>query len=292
MKIFKLLAIDGGGIFGIIPGESLSGYSPYAAFDAFTGTSIGAVMAAYYAFDMDPTKLTRLMLDAFPKIFSAPWYSHLNPCGADYPAGELETFLGQVFGTLKLGDCHKPLFIPVSDFANNEPIVYSSLNPAHTGLLVKDILRQTVAAPTFFDPAGNFVDGGLWANNPTMAGASALTKAMNVEDEQVAIFNVGTGHFEPPRTNDMNAVKGYSVLGWATPLINFMLAMSVKAVTYYAKEQQFAQYVRWDKVPLEPEWTMDDASLCPMLQNTAKLYQSDFDAAIDAFMAPMKEGAV
>lgn len=286
MSIWKALSIDGGGVFGLIPASLLAKHQPYSLFNAFGGTSIGAAIAAYYACDKDPTKLPGLMLKAFPEIFTAPWYRYLDPRSSKYPASGLKKFLKEIFGDQMLCQVDKPLYITAFDFANKRPKVFASTSVQDNNVKIADAVLCSVSAPTYFPPAGNFVDGGLWANCPALVTAAALTHTFKIEIDKVCLFSVGTGEF-PDNPTDMSNAKNWGILSWASRIVDAMIeGGSVHGNAFIAAELPFHVYTRWDKVPLQKDWTMDDtdhlkaismAINAPLDGASTKTYQDDFD---------------
>ena len=294
MSIWKALAIDGGGVFGLVPATALAKYKPYSIFNAFGGTSIGSACAAYYACGKDPALLPILMLEAFPDIFTAPWYRYLNPRSSKYPADGLKKFLNQTFGDQTLGQVDKPLYIMSFDFANKSPKVFASTGDQDKEVRIADAVLASVSAPTYFPPAGDFVDGGLWANCPAVATAAALTNTFRIEIDQVSLFSVGTGVISKKPT-DMSGADSWGILSWAARIVDAMLeGGSVRGNAFIASELPFKAYRRWDKVQLDPDWTMDDTKhlkeiseiMGGLLNQTIDMttYQQDFDAEIELWM--------
>lgn len=108
--------------------------------------------------------------------------------------------LESAFGEQRLGDSPMRLAIPAFDLASNDVYLFrtphaSRLRRDHSEFLV-DVALATTAAPAYF-PAHQMrglrlVDGGVWANNPTMvAVVEALATCGAVADE-IRVLNVGT----------------------------------------------------------------------------------------------------
>ena len=107
---------------------------------------------------------------------------------------------------MTLGDVSIPLMIPSADISTDGVHVFKSrflneLGGSYTrdrDVLLKDAILPSCAVPTYFDlqAIGPYllVDGGFWANNPSII---ALTKAMskfNRQPDQVRVLSIGTGH--------------------------------------------------------------------------------------------------
>lgn len=278
----KILSIDGGGVFGLIPATLFKECSPYAIFDVFGGTSIGSVIAAYYACGLNVSDLPNLMMDAFPEIFNAPWYRNINPRCSKYPNDSLKSFLSKVFGNKTLGSVHKPLFIVSFNMSKSRIKVYTSTGNQDSDILVADALLDSVSAPTYFPPTP-LVDGGLCANNPSVVIASGTTNVFNIEMEDISVFSVGTGFF----TNtdiDMSGASSWSTLEWASPIIKAMLAATITTNEYIASELPLKAYCRWNKVPLESEWAMDNPGYLKDIIAQTLPYQGDFDGNLSNWL--------
>ena len=270
-------------MFGLIPATLLSGYAPYAAFDAFGGTSIGSAIAAYYAAGKDPLKLPSLMLDAFPDIFTAPWYRYCWCRSSKYPSDGLVKFLNQIFGDMTLGKIQKPLYIVSFDFSQHRIKVFSSVGNQDENVRIADAVLKSVSAPTYFPPDVPHVDGGLCANNPSVVTAAGVAKNYSLEMDELSVMSIGTG-FYTNTTVDMSGAASWGSAEWGLRIIPAMLDASVSTFEFLASQLPFKAYCRWNKVPLENDWTMDQTDILQALISTVGLYQEDFDKAFDAFI--------
>src|SRR5258708_24395047 len=75
----------------------------------------------------------------------------------------------------------------------------------------RGIALATAAAPTYFRPHRDggytFVDGGVWANNPTMIGVTEALTSFNVCRARVRVLSLGCGD-DPDRGSGSKSLTG------------------------------------------------------------------------------------
>ena len=205
---FQILALDGGGVKGIFSAGVLAhleedlGCSITDHFDLITGTSTGGIIALGLGIGMRPREILRFYVDKGPMIFAnglipslrRVWRNKHNPDG-------LEKALRECFGDTLLGSCCKRLVIPSYNIGEDD--VYLFKTPHHERLKrdykvpVWKVAMATCAAPTYFPSFRNvdhirLVDGGVWANNPTMIGIVEAVSMFNVSLGAISVFSLGT----------------------------------------------------------------------------------------------------
>jgi patatin-like phospholipase/acyl hydrolase len=125
MKPFRknvAIAIDGGGIRGLIPARALMileetlGKTSHDMFRLSVGTSTGSILAAGIACGLSAEQLYRLYLDHGKDIFkqtlrSRFWFSSRFR----YPRTSLEQALRENMGDITLGELWKQEPLPTSD---------------------------------------------------------------------------------------------------------------------------------------------------------------------------------
>lgn len=214
-KPFRILAIDGGGICGILPASVLAelehryldGQSIANYFDLIAGTSTGGIIALGLARGMPAKDIRDLYLDHGHEIFPPAsrigrlyrlivrGYRYL------YEREPLERELRRVFGDAVMSDAKVRLCIPSFEGKHGEPWIYKT--PHHpdykkdrTASMVT-VGLATAAAPTFFQALPNegymMIDGGLWANNPVMNALVDALTCFDLDRGQIQILSLGCG---------------------------------------------------------------------------------------------------
>ncbi|MBL4705286.1 MAG: hypothetical protein JKY54_12245 [Flavobacteriales bacterium] len=114
---------------------------------------------------------------------------------------------------------------------------------------VKDVVRSTAAAPTYFPPAviKNLVtdevmtniDGGVFANNPTMCAYAECSnfefpEVKNPRAQELLILSIGTGggRFDMP---NLQKSSNWGVVDWAKLIPSIMMDGSIDTVDYQMK---------------------------------------------------------
>jgi len=205
---FQILALDGGGIKGLFSAAVLAfleedlNVNIIDHFDLIAGTSTGGIIALGLGAGMKPREIVEFYVTNGPKIFKPgclPWLRHI--CKNKYEAGPLEKALKECFEDKRLSDSRKRLVIPSYNIGDDS--VYLFKTPHH-GSLRRDykvpmwkIARATSAAPTYFPAFSGvdnvrLIDGGVWANNPSIVGITEAVSLLNVPLEQIYVLNLGT----------------------------------------------------------------------------------------------------
>lgn len=199
-KIFKILCIDGGGIKGLYSAQILKHFeekfdchlSDY--FDMLCGTSTGGLIALALSLKIPASDICNFYDNEGPKIF--PTFKKIKFRGKKYSNGtvkqlvnggkfsdkNLKIALNKIFGEKRIGESNNLLCIPSYNITEARPFIFKfdhkegDLNRDNKALYV-DVALATSAAPTYFPMAQisyydnkQFIDGGVWGNNPTLVG--------------------------------------------------------------------------------------------------------------------------
>jgi uncharacterized protein len=254
----RLLAIDGGGLAGLIPAECLIAIESQLdqltgtqkplsdRFDLIGGTSTGAILAAGLALGLKASDLRDFYLKYGHEIFTKSW-----PPGRiwhKYPSGPLEKHLKLALGkstTLGSNDLRTQIMIVAKNatlgsdwFFSNHP--QSKFFKNNAKLPLWQIVRASSAAPTYFPPETvtvtdetgkkqrhEFIDGGVSSyNNPALqvfleATVSEYGNGWPIGADQLLLISLGTGFSSA--TIPPGKAASYWELQWAKYLIKELM---------------------------------------------------------------------
>ncbi|MFP3024119.1 MAG: patatin-like phospholipase family protein, partial [Wolbachia sp.] len=165
---------------------------------------------------------------------------------AQYPHKNIEFVLDKYFGEDILKKTLSNLLITSYDINNNCPFFFKSWKEGNIKL--KDALRATTAAPTYFIPKHLkinhkemvLVDGGVFANNPA-ACAYASGKRLFPNDE-IILLSIGSGGTD--RSIKYANSRKFGKIGWVKPLLNVMFASGLDCVDYQLEQVIDDKYIR------------------------------------------------
>jgi hypothetical protein len=312
----RILAIDGGGIRGIIPTMVLQAIlgttKAQDAFHIIAGTSTGGIIASALS-KPNPLGLDQILslyVDHGYEIFDKDTENRLHTvAGPRYHPDALEsqlkaelgdTYLSEVKDTELLVPSYA-IKLPEPDVKGNTaaPMFFRSWQARGVLLTGKaadkydfkltDIARATSAAPTYFPPAAiqnkagqsfTMIDGGVFANNPTIC---AMVEAYHLyHSTEFLIVSLGTGSV--PVQIDANAAAGWGDIAWVGPIITILMDGNAQTVAFEVHEL-FGndQYTRLDisLATATPQGEIVDPAMDNALQGNLKALQDKANQLID-----------
>ena len=147
----RVLAIDGGGVRGVLPASFLAtveeqiGHSPADCFDLIVGTSTGGIIALGLGAGLSAREIRGFYVDRAPVIFRGQ--RHLRAARrvvtAKFDPGRLKAELEDVFGTRLIGESRSRLVIPSMDLSTGKVRLWKT---AHNERFIQDYKRTMVEA--------------------------------------------------------------------------------------------------------------------------------------------------
>jgi predicted acylesterase/phospholipase RssA len=206
----RVLALDGGGLRGIFSAALLARWeadfntSIVEHFDLITGSSTGGIIALGLGLGLSPLQLVDLYAANAASIFPPRSRRMRSRIGwlvrPRYDATALRDVLAVELGDRTLGESAVPVASPSYDLINDD--VHLFRTPHHPDLRrdwrvpAIDVALAASAAPTYL-PAHRLdsyrlVDGGVWANNPTLLGVVEAIDRLDAPPRIIRVLSVGT----------------------------------------------------------------------------------------------------
>ena len=229
---FTILAIDGGGIRGLIPAKVLAELERelkvqnpekpfYEYFDLICGTSTGAILSIAVALGIPSNALVRFYKEHAQAIFPK-WYLKVMPrksraiLTSIYTNKVLRQKLKEIYSDANGGkvpllmDLKTKVCIPTFNGNDGQINVLKTKHcddyhrdyrlPAH------EVALSSASAPVYFPPHTfsfsneygdgvnvNMIDGGVFANNPSLIGIFEATEKLNYDFPDIRLLSLGTG---------------------------------------------------------------------------------------------------
>jgi predicted acylesterase/phospholipase RssA len=260
----KVLAIDGGGIRGLIPAlvlaeiERRTGRPISGLFDLVGGTSTGAIIACALTRPdpMPADRVAAIYEEEGPQIFDASLVKQVSSLGGvideRYDARELVASLRRHLGDARLGEAVTGVLITAYDLEAREALELRR----DADLSMVDAAHASSAAPTYFEPvrvgARTLVDGGVFAINPAMLAYAEAGGRIDV------LASLGTG--ELTRRLPYDEVKDWGQIEWARPIIDVVFDGSADVVDTVLAQLIQDRYIRLQTRLEEASDDLDDAS--------------------------------
>jgi patatin-like phospholipase/acyl hydrolase len=268
--MFRVLALDGGGVRGIFTAsflsslEDLSGRRVGDCFDLVVGCSTGGIIGLAVAFGIPARRILDLYLERGAWIFG-----HRRRLGMflrpRYGNTVLAQSLREIFGARAIDECLTPVCIPSYELTNSYPRIWKDEHaldlPWWGGQPAWRIALATSAAPLYFPavqvlPGDCHVDGGLFANNPVLIGLTEAVRSFRQPLERIRILSIGAG--ERAERIPYERARRMGLWQWKASIYEHMLISQARSAHEVAQRLLTAeQYVRVN-IPLEHAYPLDD----------------------------------
>jgi uncharacterized protein len=260
----KVLAIDGGGIRGLIPAlvleeiEHRTGRPAAGLFDLVAGTSTGAIIACALTRPraMPAARIAELYEQEGPEIFDRSLVKTITSVGGlideRYDSRGLVTSLRRHLGDARLSEATVAVLITTYDLERRQALVLRRDDE----VTMVDAAHASSAAPTYFEPLRlgerTLIDGGVFAINPAMLAYAEAGGELDV------LASLGTGEHTRPLPFD--EVRDWGALEWARPIIDVVFDGSADAVDGQLTRLIDGRYFRLQTRLDEASDDLDDAS--------------------------------
>jgi len=280
-KKVRILSIDGGGIRGILPATIIRYIEKQIQiktknrkariadyFDMIAGTSTGGILTCLYLTPgpngrpkYSATDALNLYRNKGHQIFERSMFDRIlrgdGLLDEKYSSEGLDKNAEDYFGETMLSDFLKPCLITAYDFRKRKAKLFTSADAykEHKDFRVQDVARATSAAPTYFEPVKvyskqgapwSLVDGGVYANNPTLCAYSEARgcefsnlladecKPDKPSAKDMLIVSIGTG--SEHRKYHFSKMKDAGLVSWVKPVIDILMSSNSETTHYHLKK--------------------------------------------------------
>ncbi len=303
MSNYRILSFDGGGIRGTLSAALLTRLNQHHQISGFlsqvellAGTSTGGIIALALAHGLSPEDILHFYKQESQHIFARQGLMKIPLVGplfnifwAKYHNDKLRERLTTIFGAnTRLADLKKKVVI--ASFNLNTEVKDPYLNHTYRAWKPKffhnfeilgetdgdqrvvDVAMRTSAAPTYFPSFGQYIDGGVVVNNPSLAALLQilynpknkqrdLRANMPTSPDDIALLSIGTGKFG--QTVDKTNLN-WGKLPWAPVFPDLNLTTLTRYVSWQCEVLLGERYWRVNPL-LDSDIQLDDANEIPTL---------------------------
>jgi uncharacterized protein len=275
MKPFRrnvAIAIDGGGIRGVIVTRALTSLERYMRkpvhdiFRLAAGTSTGSIISAGIAAGLTAGKMHELYASLGETIFKKSWRTFFWPLTRfRYPNEPLVTALREHIGTKKMSDfwtADPPTDVVITtfDLLTNKTCFIKPWKKEYKDWPVIWAILASSSVPTYFPVVdGRYVDGGVGSySNPCYLAAYEAKFCLKWDPKETTLISLGTGR--DPKGIKPGAPERFMTWDWLAPTLDAFLTSAgdqqVHLVETFFQDLDFRRF----QVDLSQPIPMDDPS--------------------------------
>ena len=227
---FRMLCLDGGGMRGVFTAALVAGLEEILSaplidhIDLVAGTSTGGLIALGLAAGRSGQQMLDLYRSHGREIFSGHWPGR-QLVMPKYSRKGFDRLLQREFGDIHMRDLRTPTCISAYEAVSGQTRVFKTQHSDElywgSDQLVWKVAAATSAAPTYFAPVqfteeDAHVDGGVWANNPSMIALTEALRFFARDLHDLRLLSIGT--VAPrPKVPSFSATRRMGWPRWARP---------------------------------------------------------------------------
>ncbi|GAB5354461.1 hypothetical protein AAMO2058_000120800 [Amorphochlora amoebiformis] len=292
-KKFRILSIDGGGIRGVVPAVILRRLAEEQpdfldSIDLVTGTSTGGLISLMLATGRTPEEIERLYLEECGRIFQTDLRRRANPTRSKYGDAEREAVFESLLGNATMESLQKWTLVTAFRLDGKvmkkkrtffpsgrwRPSLFTNIPKAKGRvepdlcLSLLDCAMATSAAPTYFPVYKGYIDGGLFATNPSLCAMSKIFAHFpHVRPEDIVVLSLGCGG--QSHKVEVKDSGDWGVAQWTPNLLSLFFDTSELVVSLHMTHMIGERYHRLEPM-LENRIEIDEVSSIPTLYEMAE----------------------
>eukprot|EP01113_Clastostelium_recurvatum_P024796 TRINITY_DN2963_c0_g1_i3.p1 TRINITY_DN2963_c0_g1~~TRINITY_DN2963_c0_g1_i3.p1 ORF type:complete len:377 (-),score=85.65 TRINITY_DN2963_c0_g1_i3:46-1137(-) len=302
MPPFRILSLDGGGCRAIIESTLLDRLledcpTLLDEVDLFAGASAGGILSLGLAAGLSNKQAGQFYQEQCKVVFEKSYIKEIrsldNCIEARYDNAAVMRLLEAQFGDRTLADLHRKVLIPSFQLDNNAraevedgcggsdswTLIGEGVrrwtprffhNMKHSTVLgerLVDIALRTSAAPTYFPIYQGYVDGGIFANNPSLCAVSTAIAA-GIKLEDIVVLSLSTGRDGLYISQAQYGSGNWGLAQWAPKLADVLLDSTAEVTDYQCAQLLGDKYQRVDP-PLPTNIPLDEPDKIPALEALA-----------------------
>lgn len=273
-RSFKILSIDGGGIKGLYSSTILehleAKYGPVSDyFDMICGTSTGGLISLALGIKIPARDISGMYVNQgqliFPKRSKIAGIVRQTFFRGKYSDLPLREVLHSIFKGAKMKELQNLVCIPSYSITDAKPWIFKrDHGPLYrdNDTLLEDVALATSAAPTYFPVCEidrydqkQFIDGGVWANNPTLIGViEALTYFVGENRDFKNIEVLSVSSLNNTAGKPVGLRRARSFIDWRNDLFETSLIGQSVFTDYTMKKLSELNQIKikYVRIPTEP----------------------------------------
>jgi patatin-like phospholipase/acyl hydrolase len=270
----RIISIDGGGVRGIIPVTILRRIQEQVPFvisntDILAGTSIGGIISLMLAHNIPLEYMETFLLNKSKEIFKRRWFASGIVDSKYTNKGIIREFSNE-FKKTTMNELRKKVIVTSFDLNENhdwQPKFFHNFSDSKdlsTSLI--DVTLSTCAAPTYFPIYKGYIDGGVCANNPSMASWAISNQYYKEQD--VCILSLGTGN-ALKHIHSQN--KSWGLFQWISNIISILMEAPNEVIDNEAQLLLGGNYFKVNPI-IKKKIMLDDISKVEYLHELAMQY--------------------
>jgi hypothetical protein len=227
---FRMLCLDGGGMRGVFTAALVAGLEEMLGgpllnhIDLVAGTSTGGLVALGLAAGRSGQEMLDFYREHGRDIFSGHWPGR-QLVMPKYSRKGFDQLLQKEFGDMLMRELGTPTCVSAYEAVSGQTRVFKTQHSDELywggDQLVWKVAAATSAAPTYFAPVqfreeDAHIDGGVWANNPSMIAITEAVRFFGREIRELRLLSIGT--VAPrPKVPSFSAARRMGWPRWARP---------------------------------------------------------------------------
>ena len=255
-KDFRILTLSGGGYRGLYAAKVLADLEEQTNqpigryFDLIAGTSSGGIVALAVAYEIPMKDVVEMFKTHGQDIFKKQKFSFFSIFKSTYSGNGLKAQISKFFFDKKIGDLKHNVIIPAINYSAGVPVVFKT--PHHESfvrdlhLKIVDVAMATSAAPIYFPKYefnhSNYVDGGLFANNPSLLAIHEAQHFFGIPKDNISLLHVGTLSSQTSDVVKKNQKGGMT--DWAKGMLLNKAPKNIIELTLASQQQMMTHMTR------------------------------------------------